>query len=494
MGSRLCANRAQARPQNSLHNLHVTAAPNNLPAALLALGDFAFIDVETTGMRPLEDRLTEVAIIRFSKNEPPRVWQSLINPGVAIPAEIQSLTGITNAMVRDAPSFFDCRDAVREMLQGAYFVAHNARFDYGFIKNAFRREGEAFTSDVLCTVRLSRKLYPESTGHGLDAVAARHRLFVDDRHRAMGDANVTARFVHHACDELATETVAAAAKSLLKMPSLPAHLPQSALDELPDSPGVYLFFGVNDLPIYIGKAKALRERVRAHFSSDHMTPNDIRLSQEIRRLEWIPTAGEFGALLLEAQLVKEKLPLHNVTLRRKMKTGFLTFSDDSEIPSWQLASDAEAFEAGNTKVLRIGPFSDKASARKWLMFAAREHELCDHAIGISRPRHPGEPCFPRQVGRCHGVCDGAESRTLHRDRLLAAVGALEMPRWPFAGKVIYEEQDATNDRCDLLQFDQWCALAGGERMPFDGDVYRLLTRTLAQYRHRFREASARAAQ
>lgn len=460
----------------------------SLPDALLALGDFAFIDVETTGVKPLEDRLTEVAIIRFSRHHAPRIWQSLLNPGVPIPAEIQALTGITNAMVRGAPSFFEVREAIRAELEGAFFVAHNARFDYGFIKNEFRRAGESFTSDVLCTVRLSRKLYPEASGHGLDAIVARHRLAVTERHRAFGDTHATALFVQHACDEHSADAVAAAAKSLLKMPSLPAHLPQDALDALPDSPGVYLFYGINDLPIYIGKAKTLRERVRSHFSSDHMTPNDIRLSQEMRRIEWIPTAGEFGALLLEAQLVKEKLPLHNVALRRKQKIGFFELEDERDAPIWVSASDIanESESNGNkTTKARFGPFTDKASARKWLMYTAKDHALCDHALGLTRPRHTGEPCFARQVGRCHGVCEGVETSAQHRDRVLQAFAALALPVWPFDGIATYEERDAANGRVDLLQFDQWCAIAGGARLPFDGDVYRLLSRTIGRAPERF---------
>lgn len=456
----------------------------NLPEALLALGDFAFIDVETTGVKPLEDRLTEVAIIRFSRGKEPAVWQSLINPGVPIPSEIQLLTGITNDMVRDAPTFFELRDEIRAQLEAAFFVAHNARFDYGFIKNEFRRAGEPFTSDVLCTVRLSRKLYPDVSGHGLDAIIDRHQLFVENRHRALGDTLATALFVEHACVEHGEDAVAIAAKSLLKMPSLPAHLAQDALDALPDSPGVYLFYGINDLPIYIGKAKALRERVRAHFSSDHMTPNDVRLSQELRRIEWMPTAGEFGALLLEAQLVKEKLPLHNVALRRKQKIGFLVLNADSDAPSWVSASEIDEEETSAIRS-RFGPFTDKASARKWLMYAAKENALCDHALGFSAPRIQGERCFSRQVGRCHGVCEGAESRDAHRKRVLDAFAALSFPEWPFAGRAVYEERDVANDRVDLLEFDHWCALSGGEAMPFDGDVYRLLARTLSRYPERF---------
>ncbi|HPT56495.1 MAG TPA: 3'-5' exonuclease, partial [Casimicrobium sp.] len=145
----------------------------SLPASILKLGEFAFIDVETTGGSAIRDRVTEVAIIRFHADGSVERWQSLINPGMSIPAAIQALTGITNAMVRDAPTFFDVREDVRRMLEGAVFVAHNARFDYGFIKNEFRRQSESFTADVLCTVRLSRALYPNADGHGLDAVIHR---------------------------------------------------------------------------------------------------------------------------------------------------------------------------------------------------------------------------------------------------------------------------------------------------------------------------------
>lgn len=454
-----------------------------LPPELLALGDFAFIDVETTGTKPLEDRVTEVAIIRFYANGDVEPWQSLINPGMPIPAEIQALTGITNAMARDAPAYFDVRDDIRRLLEGAVFVAHNARFDYGFIKNEFRRQSESFTADVLCTVRLSRKLYPDDDGHGLDAIISRHRLSGFNRHRAMGDTEATAAFVSKASDDHTPEVLKLAVKSLLKTPSLPAHLPTTTLADIPDSPGVYLFYGINDLPLYIGKAKRLRERIRAHFSSDHMTPNDIRLSQEMRRIEWLPTAGEFSALLLEAQLVKERMPLHNVNLRRRDKVGFFQWQEtDGRLTlEWTAAANLPDDHANV-----FGPFSDKASAKKWLMFAAREHRLCDHLLGFSKPRSENEPCFARQVGRCFGVCEGVETPAQHAERLRVALAANALPAWPFAGPAVLEETDTANDRRDVLVFDQWCAVSGGVRLPFDADVYRLLRRTMGKTASRFR--------
>ncbi len=454
-----------------------------LPSSILKLGEFAFIDVETTGGSAIRDRVTEVAIIRFHADGSVERWQSLINPGMSIPAAIQALTGITNAMVRDAPTFFDVREDVRRMLEGAVFVAHNARFDYGFIKNEFRRQSESFTADVLCTVRLSRALYPNADGHGLDAVIHRHKLRVTERHRAMGDTEATAAFVVAATAEHGDEHVHAAVKSLLRMPSLPQNLPTNALHDIPDSAGVYLFFGINDLPLYVGKAKHLRERIRSHFSSDHMSSNDLRLSQELRRIEWIPTAGEFSALLLEAQIVKQRLPLHNVKLRRREKLGFfqLVETDENTSLEWIEVSAVETITAD-----LFGPYSDKAAAKRSLMETAREHRLCDHALGFSKPRVKDEPCFARQIGRCHGVCIGLETAQQHGERIRAALSALAVPVWPFPGEAVYEERDEANDRTDLLVFDQWCAVVGGERMPFDADVYKLLRQTMGKTASKFR--------
>ena len=464
------------------------SAVQNLPDALLALGDFAFIDVETTGSTPLHDRVTEVAIIRFASGKTPIRWQSLINPGISIPPMIQSLTGITNAMVRAAPTFFDVREQVRGMLEGAYFVAHNARFDYGCIKNEFRRYAESFTADALCTVRLSRKLYPDSDGHGLDALIKRHDLRGFARHRAMGDTEATAAFVQHACEDVGVDSALVAIKSLLKMPSLPSHLSVDALTDIPDSAGVYLFYGINDLPLYIGKANHLRERIRSHFSSDHMTSNDIRLSQELRRIEWIQTAGEFSALLLEAQLVKERFPEHNIALRKKEKIGFLRLNAYESLPDWVPAGAINIntpMENNPPTPHHFGPFTDKTTAKKWIATAAKNHQLCDHALGLSKPRSNNDPCFARQVGRCHGVCVSAETTEQHHARVVDAFTTHAFPAWPFAGAVAFEERDTANDRTDVLLFDAWCAISGGTTTAFDADVYKLLRRMMKRYPDRF---------
>ncbi|HEY3565583.1 MAG TPA: 3'-5' exonuclease, partial [Casimicrobiaceae bacterium] len=165
---------------------------------MLPLPAFAFVDLETTGTHAEADRITEIGIVRVDDVDGGlRIseWQSLVDPGVPIPPAIQVLTGITDAMVAAAPSFASIAREVLDRLRDCVFVAHNARFDYGFLKHAFARLDVAFTARVLCTVRLSRRMFPDVEGHGLDALIARHGLNGAQRHRALGDARAIWSFV-----------------------------------------------------------------------------------------------------------------------------------------------------------------------------------------------------------------------------------------------------------------------------------------------------------
>src|SRR5512147_822361 len=184
----------------------------------------AFVDLETTGTTAAVDAITEIGIVRIEPDPGDggtlRVseWSTLVNPGMPIPPAIEALTGITNAMVRDAPSFGRVADEVVARTAGALFVAHNARFDYAFLKHAFARLQRRFSARVLCTVRLSRRLFPDEPRHNLDIVIERHGLAVDGRHRALGDARALWTFIQTLYRDLAPETIEAAARRVLKTP------------------------------------------------------------------------------------------------------------------------------------------------------------------------------------------------------------------------------------------------------------------------------------
>jgi DNA polymerase-3 subunit epsilon len=460
----------------------------------------AFVDLETTGSVATADRVTEIGIVRVCDGEFVDEWSTLVNPERSIPEEIQALTGITNAMVREAPSFCEVRRTVHEMLEGHLFVAHNARFDYGFLKNEFRRVEMPFTADVLCTVRLSRRLYPEAVGHGLDALIARHGLQDaivpgpgrTGRHSALGDARAIWRFVQMLYREREEDEIEAAVRRLLRIPSLPPQLPPDALENLPEGPGVYRFYGVNDLPIYIGKSINLRERVRAHFSADHRSANDLRISGEIRRIDVEETAGELGALLREAHLVKTVLPLHNHRLRRKLNACFLRLPDLGSAPEVVTNAHVDWAARGEGAETLYGPFSAKPNVKKLLEEIAGEEGLCWRQLGWEKR---GGPCFARQVRKCRGACIGEETPQQHNLRLATALASWKVAEWPWPGRRVMVRERHPEGRFEEAHvFDRWCHVGTARsaeeldeiaharvEIGFDPDVYSLLRTYLRRH-------------
>jgi len=185
------------------------------------LNRYVLLDLETTGATPLKDRITEIALIRFENGQEIDRWQTLVNPQTNIPDFIQSLTGITNEMVEDAPTFEQVAGKLLDYLDDAVMCAHNVRFDHGFLKAEFKRIGITLKQKVLCTVKLSRKLYPQYKSHGLSAIIERHNLICTQRHRAMGDVEVMAQFIALAKEELGLEGLQEAVSSISKNTSLP---------------------------------------------------------------------------------------------------------------------------------------------------------------------------------------------------------------------------------------------------------------------------------
>lgn len=196
----------------------------------------AFVDVETTGTSPAAARITEVGVVLVAPSGAEEAsgerrverWSTLVNPGVPIPPEIRLLTGITDAMLANAPRFAEIADELRARLDGAVFVAHQASFDYGFVRREFERVGVAFHATTLCTVRLSRRLFPDRAPHSLDAIIARLGLPATDRHRALGDAQALWEFVQALYRRFPGPVVEDAARRLMRHPGPASRLPADA--------------------------------------------------------------------------------------------------------------------------------------------------------------------------------------------------------------------------------------------------------------------------
>ncbi|MCB1960204.1 MAG: GIY-YIG nuclease family protein [Rhodocyclaceae bacterium] len=454
----------------------------------------AVVDLETTGAHPQRDRITEIAILRIEAGEVVERWSSLTNPGVSIPPTIQNFTGITNAMVADAPPFEALADAVHALLDGAVFVAHNARFDYGFLKNAFERMGRSFDAAVLCTVKLSRALYPQHHRHGLDALIARHDLRCAARHRAMGDAEVLWQFLTQVRDAFAGQTLEACVERAMKRPARPPGLPEGVLEGLPDSPGVYFFYGDNDLPLYIGKSKRLRARVMSHFAADRSTGKSAELARQVRRVEWEQTAGELGALLRESNLIKQHSPLHNRQLRRNDEVFGLRLLPSVRRKAVVLErvplSDSDPRDWRDVH----GAFRSRREADNLLRELALLYRLCPRRLGLDSGRSGA--CMAHQIKQCAGVCAGKETPEAHDARLALALAGKGVKRWPWDGPVCVAEHDPATVRSAFHLLDRWCHLAtvdaevdvhdvlGGACYAFDIDIYRLLVRWFDAAAHR----------
>jgi len=434
---------------------------------------FAFIDVETTGSSPTRERITEIGLVRVDLDgDAVRVdeWCTLVNPGIPIPPEIQWLTGITSEMVRSAPSFTDIAQTLFDLLEGAVFVAHNARFDYGFIRAAFCRAGFAYTARTLCTVRLSRYLYPDRAPHTLDALIERFEISGEQRHRALGDARVIWRWMqklrgrHQACE------LSNAVRTLLRRPALPPNLPPDAIDALPHAPGVYIFYGLNEHPIYIGKSIDLRSRVASHFNAEYRAARELRLSQEVHRIEHEETAGELGALLRESELIKTRLPAHNVASRRKLNQVLLSVGADGRSATIRAA----AFDLAQLGRC-YGPFASRAYVRRMLVELASEHQLCLKAMGLEGRRKAAaddSPCFNHQLRRCRGACVGTEPRDEHGARLAELMLPWLLPAWPYAHAVALVEENADRFQQQWHVFDQWCWLGSVKSLDAAADLAR----------------------
>ena len=181
-----------------------------------------FLDLETTGASAGQDRITEVGLIEVDGGYFVREWSSLVNPGIPIPPLIQSLTGINDSMVATAPYFEDIARELYEAIDGRMLIAHNARFDYGFLEQEFKRIDQDFSAPVLCTVRLSRKLFPQHARHNLDTLISRHDIDCDARHRALGDARVLWQLAQQWRSDPGEDAVLEAMAKLLKTTTVAA--------------------------------------------------------------------------------------------------------------------------------------------------------------------------------------------------------------------------------------------------------------------------------
>lgn len=441
----------------------------------------AIVDLETTGADPNRDRITEIAILITENGELLEQWSTLVDPGIPIPPRIQELIGITDAMVAGAPRFAEIAGQVRAKLADAVFVAHNARFDYNFLRAAFEQLGSPWDAPVMCSVKFSRALDPEFARHGLDALIARHGYTIASRHRALDDASIVWQFLRDAHRRADAPRLQRAWDKAFASATVP-RLPRGELEALPDCPGAYVFRSVTGQVLEVGRARDLRSQVLGFFTATRQSARNRKIAAAVHDVASFPHAGELGAQLAELRLQRE--------LRDQVRTAAFgwQWQRDSAAPVLHLADLSDSDPKGWQDL--SGSFRGEREARTALQELARQHRLCATRIGLEAG---GGPCQGVHLGRCQGVCVGREDERLHDLRLATVLAALRLAAWPWPGAVAIPEHHAGSGCSELHLFDHWCHLGSvsdeaglaaliESRPPrrFDADLHRILSRWLSQ--------------
>lgn len=445
-----------------------------------------FVDIETTGGSFRNSRVLEVAAIRYENGEVVREFNTLLNPESYIPPEITRLTGIRESDTTDAPTFADIAQQLAEIMNGAVFIAHNVRFDYSFLKNEFALCSMNFSPKLLCTVRLSRALYAAHRGHSLAKLIERHSIQVQSRHRALDDARAILYFAHIAHREHGAEVFANAVQRQLKTQYLPSNLDVTEIQNIPNTPGVYIFEDEDHRPLYVGKSITLKKRVLSHFQ-DTESNKEIKISQNIHHVRTIQTGNELAALILESKLVKELSPVYNRQLRRVTKYAIL-MREYTESGYATITVKSGNIDIDSDLDNIFGLYENRTKAKKRIEEITRTFDLCPRLMGIESTHRA---CFSYALGKCKGACAGKESPSHYNDRFEIALERNKLENWPYQSAVTVPIGNDTGVVIEnwmvrgFYSADQTDVLEPVESN-FDVDEYKIIRRFIRENKHLIR--------
>jgi len=278
------------------------------------MATFAVVDIETTGGNFHQDRIIEVAVVLHDGQQIIGEFTSLVNPQRAIQPFISRLTGISNKMVRKAPTFEEIAEELSDILKGHIFVAHNVKFDYGFLKAAFKREDINFRAPHLCTVELSRVIFPGHPSYSLGKLSRSMGIEVHNRHRAYGDAAATAILLERMMQEAPEIVLQAALSDELDSAHVPEQLSREGIDALPEEAGVYYFYDEEGRVLFVSKAKNIRQAVLSHFRVPLEKQKDA-LTAFISDIDFVVTGNDMIATLMEAEAILQHHPRFNKPMK-----------------------------------------------------------------------------------------------------------------------------------------------------------------------------------
>ncbi len=373
---------------------------------------YAIVDIETTGGYAANHRITEVAIYHHNGIEITDHFYTLVNPGRKIPYYITGLTGITSEMVESAPSFEEVAESILQLLEGRVFVAHNAHFDYSFLKKEFEEAGITWQAKKLCTVRLSRKIIPGLRSYSLGNLASSLGVAIRDRHRAGGDAEATAIIFSKLLNRDKDGYISRSLKRNSGETILPPHLSKEEFEKLPAKAGVYYFLNARGHVIYVGKANNIKKRIAGHFTGDAREWNRSKIRNEIHHITYELTGNELIALIKESQEIRRLWPKYNMAQKYRLEEwGIYDYEDRAGYHRFGV----NQVKHGSRPLIK---FNTKGDAWNFLWEKVREFDLCPKLSGLQLSKGL---CFQYQIGDCKGACMGIETVKKYNKRMQKAI-------------------------------------------------------------------------
>jgi DNA polymerase-3 subunit epsilon len=386
---------------------------------------FVVVDLETTGGSPVDDAITEIGAVRYEGMERVGSFRSLVDPRRPIPTSITHLTGISDGLVADAPTIEQILPTFLEFARGCVVVAHNASFDVGFLNAALLRlDYPVLPSPAVCTAKLARRLvWPEVPNVRLRTLAGYFRTRVQPIHRALEDAEATGEVFQGLVDvgrHLGIRTLGELYHACSAR-GRPNFAKIALAEDLPRTPGVYVFRDRDGRILYVGKATDLRTRVKSYFYGDERKKVQD-LVAAVDRIDATPTDGELEALVLEVRLIARHLPRFNAHGTRWRRFVYLRLDPSEAWPRWKVSRRADP----RNGAVSLGPFGSAASARlaKEALEEAFPSRRCTRSMG-RRTRFA--PCVLADMGRCLAPCDGRVTPEAYAQLVRTVIASLDGP-------------------------------------------------------------------
>jgi DNA polymerase-3 subunit epsilon len=387
---------------------------------------FVVVDLETTGQRPDEAGITEIGAVRLHGTQEVERFESLVNPGKSIPPYVATLTGISDAMVQNAPRIEEVIPAFMRFAAGAVVVAHNAAFDVAVLDRASRRVlGRPLGMPALCTFKLARRLLPEVTRASLDGLASHFSIANAVRHRALADAELTAAVLVRLVRILSGEgsasvnTLLEAQESTGTARRLAIRIPRHSLEALPEAPGVFWLEDAQGQALFVGQADDLRARVIAYFAGRaHLSDRQYEMVSATADVGFRRADFALERALVEAQEICARLPLLNRPDKHLPRGSFVKIQRRGRFPRVLVAGRISSDAALYLGPLKSRNFADDAAALVAKSFALR---TCP---GSLHPTSSFEPCWLGPAGNCSSPCNASVNAAAYRAQVEQAERAL----------------------------------------------------------------------